>query len=142
MKSLLIEIPLEFERQLESFLEKNLHKLEGGLRLYKDEAGNPGRQYPTDVGPIDLLSVDKDGNYVVVELKKGKGSDAAVGQIQRYMTWVKLNLCKNNQSVFGIIVTHEFDVKLKYSALANEKLKIKYYKVHLEFVSEENLDIN
>ncbi len=135
-----IEIPIEFERQLESFLEKNLHKLEDGLRLYKDEAGNPGRQYPTDIGPIDLLSVDKDGNFVVVELKKGRSSDAAVGQIQRYMGWVKQNLCKTNQSVFGIIVTHEFDAKLKYSAYANDKLKIRYYKIHLEFVSEENIE--
>ena len=135
-----IEIPIEFERQLESFLEKNLHKLESGLRLYKDEAGNLGRQYPTDIGPIDLLCVDKDGSFVVVELKKGRSSDAAVGQIQRYMGWVKQNLCKNSQSVLGVIVTHEFDAKLKYSAFANDKLKIRYYKIHLEFVSEENIE--
>lgn len=134
-----IEIPLEFERQLESFLEKNLNKLEQGLKLYKDEVGNYGRQYPTDIGPIDLLCVNKESNFVVVELKKGRGSDSAVGQIQRYMGWVKENLCKNDQNVFGVIITHEFDNKLKYSVVANDKLKIRYYKIHLEFVSEDNV---
>ena len=134
-----IEIPIEFERQLESFLEKNLQKLEAGLKLYKDDAGNFGRQYPTDIGPIDLLCVNNNGNFVVVELKKGRSSDAAIGQIQRYMGWVKKNLCKNNETVFGTIITHEFDNKLRYSVAANDKLRIKYYKIHLEFISEEDV---
>lgn len=137
-----IEIPIEFERQLESFLEKNLNKLESGLKLYKDDAGNLGRQYPTDIGSIDLLCVNKNGDFVILELKKGRGSDAAVGQIQRYMGWVKENLCKNNENVFGIIITNEFDNKLNYSVAANDKLRIRYYKIHLEFVSEDDIKKN
>ena len=134
-----IEIPIEFEKQLESFLEKNLGRLENGLKLYKDESGQYGRQYPIEEGIIDLLCVDKEGNFVIIELKKGRGSREAVGQIQHYMGWVKENLCKEKQEVLGIIITHEFDTKLKYSVSANDKLRIRYYKIHLEFVSEKEV---
>jgi RecB family endonuclease NucS len=35
---------------------------------------------------------NRNGDFVVVETKKGKESDKVVGQIQRYMGWVKRNL--------------------------------------------------
>jgi hypothetical protein len=50
-----IEIVPDMERLLEDFLEKNLDHVESGLKLYHDEKGIPGRQYPTDIGTIDLL---------------------------------------------------------------------------------------
>lgn len=133
-----VEIPVEFERQLEAFLELNLNKVELGLELFVDEEEHRGRQYPTDVGNIDLLCVKPDGNFVVIELKKGRESDRVVGQISRYMGWVKEILAQNSD-VYGIIITHEYDERLKYAALANEKIKLLYYKVLLEFTSEEEI---
>lgn len=132
------EIPLQFEKQLEDFIEANLELVEHGLQLYVDDLGNRGRQYPTDVGTIDLLCVKPNGDFVVIELKKGKTSDKVVGQISRYMGWVKQNLA-GNRDVQGIIVTHDYDEKLKYAVIANEKLNVKYYRIKLEFVSEEDI---
>ena len=85
------------ERKLEDLLEKNLEHIEAGLKLFYDKKGNPGRQYSTDVGIIDLLCIDKDGKFVVLELKKEKGSDKTIGQITKYMGWVKANLVKNEE---------------------------------------------
>jgi hypothetical protein len=57
--------------------------------LYQNEESN-GRQYPTPIGNIDLLAIDKKNKeFVVIELKKGRSSDAVIGQILRYMGWVK-----------------------------------------------------
>jgi RecB family endonuclease NucS len=58
------------------------------LSLYQDETGRDGIENRTDVGPIDILAVDTEGNFVVFELKLSRGPDYAMGQIARYMGWV------------------------------------------------------
>jgi RecB family endonuclease NucS len=126
------------ERLLEDFLEKNLEHIENGLKLYHDEKKIPGRQYPTDVGTIDLLCIDKDQTFVIIEIKKEKGSDKTIGQITRYMGWVKQNLA-DNQEVRGIIVVHEVDERLEYSASVLSNVEIKYYKIDLKFVQKQEL---
>lgn len=137
-ESIKTEIPFEFERQLENFVEVNLKLIEKDLRLFEDENGNRGRQYPTDVGTIDLLCLRPNNDFVIIELKRYSGSDRAVGQISRYMGWVKRHLAKD-RSVFGVIITHEYDQRLSYAVAANDKLKVLYYKIGLEFVSEEEI---
>lgn len=132
------EIVPSMERLLEDFLEKNLEHIERGLKLYHDEKGVPGRQYPTDIGTIDLLCIDKDKKFVVIEIKTEKGSDKTIGQITRYMGWVKQNLA-NNEEVRGIIIVHEVDGRLEYSASVLSNVKIKYYKIDLKFVPKEEL---
>ena len=96
-----------YEKQIEETIVKNPEILEDGLKLI-------GRQYKTSVGFIDILFKDKEDSFVVVELKRGKGSDKVVGQIQRYMAWVNENLTQA-KSVRGIIVVKEIDKKLNYA---------------------------
>lgn len=96
-----------YERQIEDTIVKNPKILEDGLKLI-------GRQYKTTVGLIDILFKDQEGSSVVVELKRGKGSDKVVGQIQRYMAWVSENLV-HTKSVRGIIVVKEINKKLNYA---------------------------
>jgi hypothetical protein len=104
------------ERQLEAFLVENWSQtpLSGSLEILTDQDGDiVGEQYPTKVGPIDLLCKNKDGSgYTVVELKRGQTSDDTVGQVARYMGWVKKNLVKDNQSVRGLIICRDADEKL------------------------------
>jgi hypothetical protein len=129
------EVSIQMEHELEDFLINNLGLIEGGLELYTDEQGKNGRQYLTDVGTIDLLCKNK-GDFVIIELKKGRISDAVVGQISRYIGWVRENLAEGH-SIRGIIIVHDFDLKLKYAVLANDNLEIKYYKIQINFISEQ-----
>jgi len=134
-----IEIVPSVEKLLEDFLERNLRHIEEGLKLYKDENGVPGRQFSTDVGTIDLLCLDKHNDFVILELKKERGSDKVVGQITRYMGWVKKKLAKGDQQVRGIIIVHEIDEDLEYSVSVVNNVEIKYYRIDLKFISRELL---
>jgi RecB family endonuclease NucS len=131
------EISIQIEHDLEDFLTENLSLIKEGLKLYIDERGREGRQYPTDVGTIDLLCKDNE-DFVIIELKKGRASDPVVGQISRYIGWVRENLSEGH-NVRGIIIVHDFDPKLKYAVLAHDNLEIKYYEIQIKFISEQEV---
>ena len=122
------------EKYLEEFIEVNFQKIDFGakLELYQDE-DNHGRQYPTSVGNIDLLAIDSDNEkFVVIELKKGRSSDEVVGQILRYMGWVKENLAMNDYETYdvrGIIISKEKDDKLEYALKMLSNINIFLYSV-------------
>lgn len=99
-------IPFEAEEELRNYLSLHPEAIEKGLRIVEN-----GTEYSTDVGNIDLLSKDKDGNFVVMELKKFRESDRALGQLQRYIGWVKEERA-GGEIPRGILITHEFDEKL------------------------------
>ncbi len=132
------EIPLRLERQLEDFLAANPSQIEPGLTLFKDQDGHSGQQYPTDVGVIDLLCKRSNGELLVVELKRSQASDGVVGQISRYIGWVKKHLA-NGTPVSGLILSHEADESLKYAVYALPPLALKYFKLKLELVPEDEL---
>jgi restriction system protein len=50
---------------------------------------------------------------LVVELKKGRASDVVVGQVLRYMGYVKEMLAEENQNVKGIIIAMEDDQRIR-----------------------------
>lgn len=106
------------EAHLRDFLARNLYRVQVKgvkLSLFKDEAGRSGVEYPTAVGPIDLLAVDSVGNFYVFELKVGRGPDKTLGQLARYMGWVKIELARD-RTVTGIVVANSIDPKLRYAA--------------------------
>ena len=109
-----------YEKDLRNFLAKNLFLIEEGLHLY-DEEGINGIEFPVENHYLDILALDKDKNYVVIELKVSKGYDRVVGQILRYMAWIRKNHAENNQIVRGIIVAREIsdDLSLACSEINN-----------------------
>ncbi len=115
---------ITIERDLRDYLADNISLLDKGFSLIKKE-------YPAgDAGQIDLLCKDKQGNHVVVELKKGRESDKVVGQTLRYVGWVKENL---KTKVRGIVIVNEPDVRLSYAIKAlNGIIELKFYKVNFE----------
>lgn len=126
------------ERLLEEALEKNPSALEKDLRLVKG-----GRQFPTDVSNIDLLMQDKDANYIVVELKKGKTEDDVVGQTLRYMGWVREHISKTTL-VRGIIVvakgeiTNKLDMAIKGLQTSKHLIKLKEVPIRIQEIRDVN----
>jgi hypothetical protein len=99
------------ETHLEEFMDQNWNGIDFGSQLQRYEVEEQsGRQFPLGPWSADFLCCDKQtGDFVVVELKRGKTSDTTVGQILRYMAYVKETLAQPGQSVRGIIVAKEVE---------------------------------
>jgi RecB family endonuclease NucS len=65
------------EAHLQELLASQLDAIEEGLRLVC-------REYPTDIGPVDLLCRDRDGTTVAIEVKR-RGEIDGVEQLTRYV---------------------------------------------------------
>ncbi len=119
------------EKHLEDFIVRNFDRIfKGALRMYEDGAGADGQQYDTDIGQIDILAVEpKSNSFVVIELKRGNSSDQVIGQILRYMGWVKKELCKDGQTVKGLVICHESDTRLSYALEMTNNIEVQYYEV-------------
>lgn len=122
------------EKYLEEFIVTNFKSIFGlTLEVFADEEGVHGQQYPTEIGVIDILAWDNSTqSYVVIELKRGRPSDQVVGQVLRYMGWVKANLCRQGQLVRGLIICRDSDPRLSYAVSMLENVGVKYYKVAFE----------
>lgn len=130
------------EKYLEEFIISNFDKIfKSRLVLYRDPEGSFGQQFIIDsegkqIGRIDILAKDvESGNFVVIELKKGRESDQVIGQLLRYMGWVKENLCENNQNVTGYVICKDIDERLRLAvSMVADMIKIKRYKVDFELM--------
>ncbi len=112
-----------YEKDLQNFLAKNLTLIEPGLSLYLEEEIS-GIEFPVGSRFIDILAIDSNNNYVVIELKVSRGYDRVVGQILRYMAWIKKNHAEEGQKVRGIIIAREIshDLMLACSEINNVEL--------------------
>jgi restriction system protein len=91
------------EKHLEEFIVRNWQTLELGKQynIYQDE-DQSGQQYPIGNWYIDILAISKDKKQLlVIELKKGRPSDVVVGQILRYMGYVKDSIAEAHQEVYA-----------------------------------------
>lgn len=137
------EPPAEFvlEAHLEDFLTGNWQSIGWGrpLDVWTSPDGQSGHQLATPVGRLDFLCTDRQsGSLVVIELKRGRPSDKVVGQVARYMGWVRTHLAAPGQDVEGLIVAHDADDSLRYAVAAFPGLRLMTYQVtfHLSAVEE------
>jgi restriction system protein len=134
-----IEDPITFalEKHLEDFLVANWSQTELGqdYDIVSDEGELIGQQYPSDTGPIDVLAIAKDqSHYLVVELKRGRVSDTVVGQIQRYMGYVQGELINTDQTVRGVIIALEDDLRLRRALSVTTNIDFYRYQVSFKLV--------
>jgi len=129
-----VESPLSFvlERHLEDFLVSNWPHTELGKKfdIVEEEGQIVGRQFQTDTGEIDILAQSKDGKeLLVIELKRGRVSDVVVGQILRYMSYIKE--LDDSKHVRGIIIGTQDDARFRraLSMVPN----IEFYKYEVSF---------
>jgi len=74
------------ERDLQLLLADDPTHIAEGLRLVK-------REWPTDVGPVDLMCRDEDDGWVAVEIKR-VGTIDAVEQLTRYLERIEIEGCR------------------------------------------------
>lgn len=74
---------LDMESRIEGWLEQDISIISDDLLVI-------GRQVATDFGgAIDLLCLDRDGNVVVIELKRDRTPREVTAQILDYAAWAK-----------------------------------------------------
>lgn len=124
------------EQHLEDFLVENWPHTELGKEydIYEED-GEKAQQYQTDTGPLDILAISKDKKrLLVVELKKGRASDAVVGQTLRYMSFVQEELAEDDQKVLGVIIAHEDDQRIRRALTMTPNIAFYRYQVSFKLM--------
>jgi hypothetical protein len=96
------------EAHLQVLLAENCHVLGDGFRLI-------GREYPTDIGPVDLLCRDAAGVAVAVEIKR-RGEIDGVEQLTRYVE--RLDRDPHLRPVRGVFAAQEIKPQARVLAAA------------------------
>ncbi len=114
------------EEDIHRYLSANLNTIEDCLRIVDTE-----EVLPDEAGIPDLICEDKNGNYVVIEIKAGTASYDALGQLISYKTAVKY---KTGKPVRAILVASDFDPKIKFATKVkdsdgNQLVEFKKYSV-------------
>jgi hypothetical protein len=97
------------EAHLQELLAEQLHLLGDGWRLIR-------REYPTPIGPVDIMCRDATGEHVAVEIKR-RGEIDGVEQLTRYLEL--LNRDPLLAPVHGIYAAQE--IKLQARTLAEDR---------------------
>ena len=134
-----IEDPATFamEQHLEAFLVANWDQtlLAKEFTIFEEDGEPVGQQYATDAGPIDVLAISRDKKrLLVVELKRGRASDVVVGQVLRYMGYIKEEIAEPDQTVEGVIIAHEDDQKLRWALASVPSITCYRYQISVKWV--------
>jgi endonuclease len=97
------------EAHLQELLAEHPGALDQGLTVVR-------REYPTDIGPVDLLCRDADGRAVAVEVKR-RGEIDGVEQLSRYVE--RLNRDPLLRPVRGLLAAQQ--IKPQARVLARER---------------------
>ena len=97
------------EAHLQELLAVDPERLESGMKLVR-------REFPTEIGPVDLLCRDADDQVVAVEIKR-RGEIDGVEQLTRYLDF--LNRQPDLSPVRGMFVAQE--IKLQAKTLAADR---------------------
>lgn len=93
----------KLEKDLEEWLEKNPWSLLEGKGLLII-----GRQVTTNLGStIDLLAIDREGDVVVIELKRSEVSREAIAQALEYVSFVQNLSQKELERIFRMYMSTE-----------------------------------
>jgi hypothetical protein len=119
----LADTSIGLERDLEDHLVHHLNTIEKGLVFV-------ARQVNTDIGRIDILAEDANGNRVIIEVKVGDAKDSSVGQIARYLGWYAK---ADGKVPRGILIAARFPEGVQYAATAIPNLILVAYRVQFLF---------
>ena len=116
------------EKHLEDYICRNWETTVFGqnFNIYEN-----GRQYQTNIGPLDILAQIKNKKeFLVMELKRDMASDVVVGQTLSYMGYVEKHLAINSEDVRGCIIATDADQRLKNALSMVSKIDFYEYKIN------------
>lgn len=97
------------EAHLQALLAEQVDRLGNGMSLVR-------REYPTPIGPVDLMTRDREGGYIAVEVKR-RGEIDGVEQLTRYLALLERDpLLSPVQGVFAAQ-----DIKPQARVLAEDR---------------------
>ena len=90
---------------------------------------------------IDILAVDSDRKFVVIELKLSRGRTKALGQLLYYMGWVDKHL--GNGPCRGFIIANEISQELVTAVSRTQGVQLAKYQMNFSVeVLRETLQAN
>ena len=127
------------EKHLEEFIIENWNSLDIGkeFNLNEEYVDKRRKKFRTDTGEIDIFALSKDKKtFLVIELKKGRLNDKVVGQIQRYMGFIKSEVANKDQKVKGLIIGLKEDLGLQRAISINPDIEYRIYKISFELLKK------
>ena len=109
---------------IQKFTDRNL-EIYGGVEV--------GVEYNThSAGRIDILAEDqKTKDLTVIELKRGLSGERHLGQLLRYMGWVRSKLAQE-KSVFGLLIAAKFSESIQYAITELKNVNLLTYSLNFE----------
>jgi YhcG PDDEXK nuclease domain len=131
------------ERHLHEFLRDNWSRIElsKDWSIYSEPGDDEaGYEYPCDIGRIDLLTKHKrEARWLVIELKREQSTDQTIGQLLRYMGWVRQHLANSDDTVQGMIICRDADKALQYALHAVSNIEVRLYEVEFRLKPDAQL---
>ncbi len=131
------------ENELQNYLVNNWGEtpLAGEWDIY--DKYRKGKFDTGEVGIIDLLAKHKtEPKWLIIELKKVEhSSDQVVGQVLRYMGWVKRKHAREEEVVEGLIISNSPDIETCYALVCTTNINYKLYRLKEGKIQLSSCDI-
>jgi hypothetical protein len=127
-----------YEQHLQNHFANNLSEIEEGLMLFTGD-GHTGVEYSIGGKRIDILALDKDGNFVVIEFKRSRGDREVIAQLFEYIGLVQEKLAAVGQKVRGLIICNTItrDLELACRPVRDKGIDLFEYKQSVELTKKE-----
>jgi hypothetical protein len=128
-------MPIELE-QIRHMISERPELLEPGFSGYVDDEGaDAGAGFETEVGEIDLLARNADGELVVVMVVEGGAAAEAVTGVLLRMGWVSKHVPDaENAGVRGIVLLEDAGDDLGYTAAAvSDRIDFRTWRMQISF---------
>ena len=133
------QLTLDFaqEKLLQDFLVARWEDIpefhERNLQIF--QGISVGVEYNTETaGRIDILAEHTNHNsFTVIELKKGLGEERHLGQLLRYMGWVRTKLSEG-KDVFGLLIASKFRESMQYAIQELQTVSLMEYELQFRLL--------
>ena len=124
---------LSLEADLQKALRENITQIEPGLTII-DGGSEKHVSFGTTSGRIDILTRDRHGTLVVIELKAGRAEDPAVSQIASYMEAIRKEY-KSSPRIRGLLIAYDFTDRAVHAAHSITALSLQRYRFRFDFTT-------